>query len=1093
MNLAEWLKGLGLGQYADAFAENDIDFRLLEDLTDADLKELGVASLGHRKRLLAAIAQPNATPPAAAVRTEPVTGERRQVTILFADLCGFTAISRTLDPEEVRELLGRYTALVDGIVVGYGGTVDKHIGDAVMALFGAPRAHDDDPMRAARAALDIHEALGQMSVNTIGPLQAHVGIASGEVVAGILGRADANDYTVLGDSVNLAARLVAAAGPGQTLLSHSVYRALSGRGDCDPLGEIQLKGFEAPTRAWRLRGLSDEPLGATRSSFVGREAELEQFKSILSACLGRRSGQVVYVRGEAGIGKTRLVEEMRRFAEAAGLVTHRGLVLDFGVGKGQDPIRALLLSLLGLTPSSEADSRHRAAERLVDEGAVAPERLVFLHDLLDLPQTGEWRTLYDAMDNTARNRGKRELAAALVARGCGGGPMLIIVEDLHWADPQVLGHLAAFATAVANGPGLLVMTSRVEGDPLDAAWRASCRGTPFATIDLGPLRGDEALSLTGGFINATHSVALACIERAGGNPLFLEQLLQNAEEGIEDALPASIQSLVLARMDRLAQRDRQAFQAAAVIGQRFDLALLRHLIDKPDYVCDGLISNALVLPEGDDFLFAHALIQEGAYSSLLRSRRRELHLQAAKWFADQDLTLHAQHLDRAEDTGAADAYLRAASAQRTAFLIDAALRLTNRGLEVAQADASRHNLMCLKGELQRDLGNIASSVATYRLAITASPNEVAVCQAQLGLAEGLRVMSEGLDEALDLLADAQRTAERHVMVAELARIHHLRGNIFFLLGNIDGCREEHERGLGFAQRSGSPEAEARALGGLADAAYAQGRMRSAFDHSSRCVALSQQHGFGRIEVANRAIVGFSRIYLNEVRQAKEDGDAAARAAALVGQPRAELTGESLRAHACYEHGDFDLVQGYLDRMMRLARQLGARRFEAGALELQARVLLDTGRRAEAAEMLREALAISRETGIRFEGPKIISALSRAEDDPVERAALLAEGKEILRRGALGHNHLKFYRDAIEALLSAGDGAGALEYVAALEDYTRAEPLPWSDLFAKRGRLLARALQGIDEDIRAELTGIRSSLERAGFKPFLPLVNAALDK
>jgi hypothetical protein len=163
-----------------------------------------------------------------------------------------------------------------------------------------------------------------------------------------------------------------------------------------------------------------------------------------------------------------------RFAEAAGFFTHRGLVLDFGVGKGQDPIRALLLSLLGLTPSSEAESRHRAAERLVTDGAVAPERLVFLHDLLDLPQTGEWRTLYDAMDNTARNRGKRELAAALVARGCGGGPMLIIVEDLHWADPQVLGHLAAFATAVANGPGLLVMTSRV------GATRLTLRGAQVA-------------------------------------------------------------------------------------------------------------------------------------------------------------------------------------------------------------------------------------------------------------------------------------------------------------------------------------------------------------------------------------------------------------------------------------------------------------------------------------------------------------------------------------------------------------------------------------------------------------------------------------
>ena len=305
------------------------------------------------------------------------------------------------------------------------------------------------------------------------------------------------------------------------------------------------------------------------------------------------------------------------------------------------------------------------------------------------------------------------------------------------------------------------------------------------------------------------------------------------------------------------------------------------------YTCDALVGSALVIPEGDDFLFAHALIQEGAYSSLLRSRRRELHRQAAEWFADHDPMLHAQHLDRAEDARAPAAYFEAASAQRIAFKSDAALRLVDRGLEISTNAGDRHALTCLKGELLRDLGDIVSSTAIYRHAIAASPDDEALCRAQIGLAEGLRV-SEGLDEALALLSEAQALAERRTMIPELARLHHLRGNIFFPLGNIEGCRQEHERGLAYARRSGSAEAEARALGGLGDAAYAQGRMRTAFEHFSRCVSLSREHGFGRIEVANRSMVGFSRFYLNEARQARADGDDAARAAALVGQPRAGL-------------------------------------------------------------------------------------------------------------------------------------------------------------------------------------------------------------
>ena len=1092
--IADWLEEFGLGRYASAFAENDIDFSVLPDLSDADLRELGIGSLGHRKRLLAAIEARRAAPLRRAA--EPVDapqGERRQATILFADLSGFTALSRSLDAEQVHELVARFTSMVDGVIVGYGGSIDKHIGDAVMALFGAPRAHDDDPVRAARAAVDIHEAMARWSESSARPFQAHIGIASGEVVAGAVRRADGHDYTVLGDSVNLAARLVAAAPPGQTLLSEGVFRALAGRGVCESIGELQLKGIDAPVRAWRLIGISgDAAEAATRSMFVGREAELEQFKSILEASLGRRSGHVVYVRGEAGIGKTRLVEQMRSNAEARGFRAHRSLVLDFGVGRGQDPIRNLLQSFLDVSSASSPEDRREATERLVDRRTISPQQLVFLNDFLDLPQLGEWRALYDAMDNAARNRGKRAVATAVAAHACRSGPTLVVVEDLHWADPQVLAHLAAIASAMAEGAGLLVMTSRVDGDPIDAAWRAACRSVPFATIDLGPLRPSEALSLAGDLIDTSQRLALACIERAAGNPLFLEQLLRNAEEGSEDMIPASIQSPVLARMDRLAPRDRQAFQTAAVIGQRFDLGLLRRLIDAPDYTCDALVRNALVLPEGDDFLFAHALIQEGAYSSLLRSRRRELHRQAAEWFADHDLLLHAQHLDRAEDARAPAAYLDAASSQWIAFRSDAALRLVDRGLEIAREAGDRHALTCLKGELLRDLGDIASSIATYRDAMAASPDEQALCRAQIGLAEGLR-FSEGLAEALALLDAAQEAAERHMMIAELARLHHLRGNIFFPMGNIEGCRQEHELGLAHARRSGSAEAEARSLGGLADAAYAQGRMRTAFDHFSRCVALSREHGFGRIEVANRSMVGFSRLYLNEARQGRGDGDEAVRAAALVGQPRAEMLGEFMGAFACCELGEFESMKGYLERSLRLARQLDARRFEAQALEKQARILLHEGRRTDAVDLLREALSICRDAGAQFCGPIVTSALSLAVEDPAEREALLIEGAQMLARGAVGHNHLWFHRDAIEVHLSAGNADSAMRHAAALEDYARAEPLPWSSLFAARGRCLARALRGDRSGgLLDELKRVRAELLSAGFKPYVAGVDALLD-
>ncbi|MCH8926628.1 MAG: AAA family ATPase [Proteobacteria bacterium] len=684
MDIGAWLRGLGLEQYARAFADNDIDAQTLRDLNGDDLKDIGVVSVGHRKRLLAAIAELSEeglerVPPTPAT----ASGERRQVTILFADLAGFTELSSALDAEELHAVVSRFFEAADRVVAHYGGTVDKHMGDAVMALFGAPVAHGDDPLRAVRAAFDIHGAMAGLSAELGRALEVHVGIASGEVVAGGLGSEHRREYTVLGDSVNLAARLDDLAEPGQTLIADAVYRAVSDTVDCAALGEVPVKGLERPVRVWRARGLAAETGPARRRPLVGRKSELRQFAGVLEACRETGTGQAVLLRGEAGIGKTRLVEEFTALARAQGFSEHKGLVLDFGVGKGQDAIRALVRSLLGLASGGDKAARAQAVDGALAAGWVEADRRVFLNDLLDLAQPTELRSLYDAMDNAARNRGKQEVVAGLIQGASGREPVLLMVEDVHWAAPLTLAHLARMTAAVRDCSAVVVMTTRIEGDPLDGAWRSTTGGSPLLTIDLGPLREAEALELASGLIEVSDRVARDCIARAEGNPLFLEQLLHNAEEGALTEVPGSIQSLVLARMDRLEPRDKQALQAASVIGQRFAPDALRALLEDTAYDCKALVAHYLVRPEGDGYLFAHALIQEGVYSSLLQARKRELHRRAADWFADHDPLLYAEHLDRAEDPEAPVAYLEAAEAQAAGYRYERALGLIARGLEIA--------------------------------------------------------------------------------------------------------------------------------------------------------------------------------------------------------------------------------------------------------------------------------------------------------------------------------------------------------------------------------------------------------------------------
>lgn len=494
-------------------------------------------------------------------------------------------------------------------------------------------------------------------------------------------------------------------------------------------------------------------------------------------------------------------------------------------------------------------------------------------------------------------------------------------------------------------------------------------------------------------------------------------------------------------------------------------------------------------PEGDGYLFAHALVRDGVYTSLLEARRRELHLKAAQWFADRDQELKAEHLARAEDPAASSAYLEAAEAQAESYHYERAMQLIERGLALATLPADTFALTCLKGQMLHDQGSINASIEAYDRALDMAEDDTGQCRAWIGLATGMRI-SDRYDEALVALEKAEPIARRHGLVRELAEVYHIRGNLYFPMGRVEDCRQEHEKSLKYALESGSAEAEAHALSGLADADYVAGRMASAHSYFGRCVEVARQNGFGRIEVANRSMVGYSRLYMNQLREALDDGIATVEAATKVGDQRAEMLGEMLAVFVLYEMTEYPRARQHNARALALAQQLGAPRFEAQCVMYEGRFEHAEGRRDESVETIEKALKINEEVGHGFTGPRIMGALACSLIEPQAKRAALSKAERMLEAGSVSHNHFYFYPDAIDVSLEIGDWDAAERYAAALEDFTKPEPMPWSDFFAAYGRALAAWSRGQrDPENIAETQRLHEEAERVGFKRAL----AALDK
>ena len=987
--------------------------------------------------------------------------ELRHGAILCVCLGDMEQATAPLDPEEAHAAATGLFDRIGRIVSDYGGETLRCAGDTVLAAFGVRRAFGDEPWRALRAAAEIHAGLGTGAAPF--PLAVRAGVACGMVVVD-----GAGGQAVTGRAMHDAPRLAACAASGETLVCDRVRDALGERIAVEPAGDF-----------WRLVALHGGDAALPQRPLVGRQAELRQFAAALAACREHGCGTTIHLRGEPGIGKSRLIEEFRRMAAGQGVRCAMGAVLGVGVGRGQDALRDLVRSLAG--PAADLDRLF--ARRGLPEGA-----RVHLPPLIGQPLPPELRRTYEALDHPARDRGRRDAVCDLVRARSAEQPLLLVVEDVHWSDAQTLSYLAMLAGVVADCPAILVLSTRAQGDPLGAEWR-TVAGGPVLTLDLAPLRRAETLALASLYADAGDPHAERCVARAGGNPLFLEQLLRSRADA--SAVPGTIHGIVLARTDALAPRDRQAVQAASVLGARFTPDALRHLIDDDGYDGAPLLAQALVRPDGDGFAFAHALVQEAVYGALLRSRRTELHRRAALWFETRDPLRHAEHLDRAEDPAAAAAYRRAAEACAADFLFERAVGLAERGLELAATPQERFALACLRAELLDALGEVPAAVAAFAEACALATDDAERSRACLGLAAGKRV-TEDLDGAMTALDEAEAAAVRAGLAAERSRVHHMRGNLCFPRGDLDGCLREHQAALHWACEAGAAELEIAALGGLGDGHYAHGRMATAHGHFARCVALARERGLRRVEVANLYMVAITRLYLNDPHGAVEDARAGARAAQAIGHRRAEMLSHICAYEVLYELGDAVAGRDHLARARALTQQLGARRFEAEHLLYEAKLERHAGRRGEACALLQRALAIAHETGPGYVGPSVLVELALCRTEPAARRAALDEGEGLLAGGSVGHNHLQFYRDAIDTALDLRDWTLAERYARALEDYAGTEPLPWCTLFAARGRALAAWESGRrDEAARQALGAVLEECRRAGYVVPVERLEAAL--
>ncbi len=650
-----WLEDLGLGRHAEAFAEQDIDFRSLDYLTEDDLKELGL-SIGHRRMLLAAIAarrdmpetvrtgeietgQDTGRPPAAASGHH---AERRQLTVMFCDLVGSTPLSRRLDPEQLRDILRRYHNAVSSAVIGYGGHVAKFLGDGVLAYFGWPRAYEDQAERAVRAALDAIAGVEALRIQGGEPLQTRIGIATGEVVVGdLLGDKISEKEAVVGETPNLAARLQGLANAGKIVIGTHTRSLLGTAFVFEDIGQFELKGFDEPVQAWRVVGEAEvesrfeAARGHELTELIGREHERGLIREGWTHAI-TGEGRVMLLAGEAGIGKSRMVQDFRDALPDKSYYSFHFQCSQLHTNSAFHPVVQRLRTGAGFAAGDDAETKLGKMEAYVARrGADVRKAAPVIATLLSLPGEKRYGPL-ELSPQQLRNRIIEILIDHMLAQSR-RQPVLCVIEDVHWSDPSTIEMIGEIISHIADHAVYLLITYRPDFTP---PWPDFTHVSLLKLNRLGRSQSAKIAAAVAG-TNLLEALVEQIVIRSDGVPLFVEELTktvlenvskENGSAAIDEVIPATLQSSLVARLDRL-EAARETAQVAAVIGREFPYELLSAVIDRDEQQLhddlDRLVMSGLVNRQGRPptaiYTFKHALLQDAAYATILKSERQRLH------------------------------------------------------------------------------------------------------------------------------------------------------------------------------------------------------------------------------------------------------------------------------------------------------------------------------------------------------------------------------------------------------------------------------------------------------------------------------------